>query len=178
MKRFACVLTALCLLAARPAPAADDDVSSELNNRYGYLALDTMVERPVTNWRLSRSLAIDKVPEGRQLRLIRMRIGKYQWTEINVPYFNLPHRMDLSDDTRWAFEIHPRKINYAGTLVVGEQRSSDSVEVRFLNRTTEVLELLREKFPAQAEVFEVVYSGAARDDFLEFMREPDAGASQ
>lgn len=159
------------LLPLRGIAADAYDTESELQSRWGYLVIDALVRRPVTNWQLNKDFTIDKLPLGRSVMLIRLKSGRYQWDEINVPYFDLPHRLDLADDRRWAFTIHARKINYAGTVVVGEIRSSDSVNVKMLNRTSEVVSLLREAYPAQMNTYELIYSGSSRDDFLDLMLE-------
>jgi hypothetical protein len=155
------------LLATTVAMAADVyDTDSELGKRYGYLVLDTIVGRPATNWQLSDGLVIKRLPLGRDTRLLRLREGSYRWEEIDVPYFDLPHRIDTSDDSRWSFTVKRQKINYAGTLIIDETRASDAVGVRFVNRSSEIVARLREKYPDHVAMLGVRFAGSYRDDYL------------
>lgn len=155
------------LLATTVAMAADVyDTESELGTRYGYLVLDTLAGRPATNWQLSDGLVIKRLPLGRDTRLLRLREGNYRWEEIDVPYFDLPHRIDTSDDSRWSFTVERQKINYAGTLIIDETRASDAVGVRFVNRSSEIVARLREKYPEHVETLGVRFAGSYRDDYL------------
>jgi hypothetical protein len=174
------LLIALLLLANVAEVRADPyDTESPLPKRWGYLVVDTISGRAVTQWRLDRTLTIDRLPLGRQTVLIRLPAGSYQWQEINIPYFNLPYRIDLFDDKRWAFRVDAQKVNYAGTLIVHETRASDSAGVRFVNRSSEVVGLLEQKFPELLQQFNLQYSGYNRDDFLGMMLgDEDRAAAQ
>ena len=172
------VRVTVLLIATTVAMAADvNDTESELGTRYGYLVLDTIVGRPATNWQLSDGLVIKRLPLGRETRLLRLREGNYKWEEIDVPYFDLPHRIDTADDSRWSFTIKRQKINYAGTLIVDETRASDAVGVRFVNRSSEILARLREKYPAHVEALGVRFAGSYRDDYLALESDEAANAS-
>ncbi len=165
------------LLATTVAMAADvNDTESELGKRYGYLVIDTIVGRPATNWQLSDGMIIKKLPLGRNTRLLRLREGNYRWEEIDVPYFDLPHRIDTADDSRWSFTVERQKINYAGTLIIDETRASDTVGVRFVNRSSEIVTRLREKYPEHVATLGVRFAGSYRDDYLALDSEEAADA--
>lgn len=160
-------LLLVALLLPVFAGAADPyDTESDLRRNHGYLVIDTIIARPVTRWRLTREFTIDRLPLGRQTLLVRLPEGRYQWQELSVPYFDLPHVYDTEDDRRWSFRIERQKINYAGTLIVDELRSKDAVGVRFINRSSEVGALLEENYASLLEQFGLVYSGWYRDDYL------------
>ena len=97
--------------------------NQEVSKRYGFLLVDSHVQRTVSAWTLSAQKIVPlRPPIGRQLKLIKLRPGKYSWKSISVPYFDLPHILDLQDDDRWSFTVERGVINYAGTLFVGEER--------------------------------------------------------
>lgn len=160
------IIVSLLLPLTGDGAADPYDVISELQGKYGFLVLDTIVARPVTQWRLNRGFVVEQLPLGRQTILVRLPAGNYRWQELGVPYFDLPHRYDTSDDKRWSFRIERQKINYAGTLIVDEIRSSEAVGVRFINRSSEIRGLLEQLYPSQLTAFGVIYTGWYRDDFL------------
>ena len=100
------------------------DPGPDLPSRYGYLVVDSIVGRVATNWQLGDVLTIENLPLGRNTRLVRLPAGTYQWQGIDVPYYDLPHQIDVSQDRRWSVVIEKQKINYAGTLIVHETRGS------------------------------------------------------
>lgn len=168
-------LATVTLLSVAAVAGAQDpyDTESKLGTRWGYLVIDTIVGRPTANWRLSNGLTIDRLPVGHRTIMIRLPIGRYSWEQIDIPYFDLPHELDVSDDRRWAFTIERLRINYAGTLIVSETRSSDGVGVRFVNRSSGVLDRLRENYPEHLEDYGLVFSGSYRDDFLALVMNGD-----
>ena len=138
----------------------------ELSGRYGYLLVDTHTERTVSEWLLAgRNEITVKPPVGRRMLLLALRPGDYAWKQLSVPHFNLPYQMDL-EDRRWRFKIERGVINYAGTLLVGEQRGRRSIDVRMLNRSAEVWEILQTHKPEFLEMFELKYSGSQLDHFM------------
>ena len=164
MKLF---LAALVIFGSVTLKAADHlDTESELPLRYGYLVIDTIVGRATTNWRLNQSLKFVNLPLGRRTKLIRLPVGNYQWQHIDLPHFDLPHRVDLTDDVRWSFTIKQRQINYVGTLIVNETRGSDSANVRFVNRSSDIVDRLNTQFPMQISRYGLTFSGSYRDDYF------------
>lgn len=167
---------ALVLLSSGGAAADAAPEKFELDYKQGYVVIDTDVRRTVSDWRLEGKVSMGRLPIGRNIQLIKMRPGSYQWTEISVPHYDLPHNLDLSDDKRWAFKVERHKINYFGTLIVGEDRGSKSVDARLVNRTAEILEMLRDQFPEQTALYDIKYAGTARDDFLELVQVSNSDA--
>ncbi len=146
---------------------------SELKTGQGLLLIDTHAKRRVSAWRLRKNQPVIVPGLGRRFRLLALPAGEYHWQSIEVPYFDLPYKSTLSDDARFGFNIHAGKLNYFGSLVVGEARSRGSIDVRLLNRSTEVLELLSQHQATLLEQLPLVYSGDIPDDFLSrYARQP------
>lgn len=172
-RSFAVTALTAVLLSATPAVWADgaDPPEQTLSGRFGYLVIDTHVERKVLDWRLNDRVVIDQLPEGVHLRLLRLPAGRYQWQSVRIPWFGLAHEFDLSDDEAWSFEIERGSINYFGTMLVGEDRSRRSADVRLMNRTADMLPRLRAAFPSAVAAYPVRWAGRERDDFLPVLQE-------
>ena len=156
------------ILAVTVSALAQDDATGnkKLKSRHGYLIIHTDVGRKVANWKLNSKITIRELPIGEDFWLLELRAGDYQWQEIVVPSFDLPRRFDTSDNNRWKFTIKSGAINYAGTLVVGEERSRNNVDVRYLNRTAEVSAYVRENLAEKYALHGFIYSGPDEDRFL------------
>lgn len=174
--RMAYVIAVTALLASS-ASADDGEEKIELDFKQGYVVIDTDVRRTVSDWQLEGKVSMGRLPIGRTIKLMPLRPGTYQWTEISVPYYDLPHALDLSDDPRWSFRVERHKINYFGSLVVGEDRGTKTVDARIVNRAAEVIELLREQYPEQMKLYELTYAGHTRDDFLALIQTDAAEAN-
>jgi hypothetical protein len=164
------MLAPLLLLALAQVYA--NDAVPELGRNEGFVIIDTDVERRVTDWVLNANFRIQELPRERQLQIVRLRAGRYQWRELNVPHYDLPHRVDLGDDARWSFTVKPGTINYFGTLFVAPERGTNRVDVRLVNRSAEVYALMQTRFPAYLTQLPLRYTGWQEDAFLELI---DAG---
>lgn len=169
------VLSILLLALALPAFAAKDafTIEGELPRGYGYLVVDSDIARTVTNWHLSNGLTIDRLPLGQQTTLLRLPEGRYRWTSISVPYFNLPHEIDTGSSRQWQFTVARDVINYSGTLIVAEDRATDAAGVRFVNRSSEIVGRLRIKYPVLLKRYGLRFAGSYRDDFFTLIGEGD-----
>ena len=176
----------LAVLVGVSGPAAEGDEISwtgafaegvgKLRLGEGLLLIDSAVARRVSAWRLEgRKVLVFEPVQGRQMHLIKLPRGAYRWLDIEVPYFNLPYRLSFEDEDRWAFQVQSQRINYAGSLQVGERRGTSSIDVRWINRTAEVYSLLREAHPELLSRYGLVYAGEHPDDFLQHLIGGDQG---
>lgn len=147
----------------------------------GYLLLDLLLERDVSEIALRpplsrmtgfgkrspKDLKLGPYKEGRHLALIPLKEGWYHWVGTAVPHFDLPFRMDTSDDERWRFSISKQRINYIGQLVVRKERSSDSVSVDLLTRIAATQDSLTTVFANELAQYPLRYGGYPRDRFFE-----------
>ena len=141
----------------------------KLRRGYGYLVIDTEVYRPVSEWKLSSRVSIEDIQQGHHIRFVALKAGNYHWQSINVPHFDLPFRRDFTDEERWAFTIEAGKINYIGRLLVKEQRGTDYVDVRMLNRSVMTYQQLQQSHGEALASYPFVYSGYLQDDFIDFL---------
>ncbi len=168
------VLQVLPVAAENPVSWHNDfaSVADTLKSNEALFLLDTLTEREGVSWHLTdKTVSPLKPPMGRQLRLVKLRVGKYAWGSVEVPYFDLPYRLSLADQKRWQFTVARDQLNYLGMQFVGETRATSSIDVRLINRTAEVRALLLENHPELLNRFELTYSGYYPDDFLRFVSE-------
>ncbi len=179
------LLIATCVLLAPVASFADTTITAHapapLKKRNGYLIVDLDLQRDtgaitIGRWRGSPSASKRKLKtvaelgplrEGRHLYLLSLPEGEYAWSEINIPHYDLPHRVDLSQDERWSFSVRAQQLNYSGQLLVNEDRSSDTASVLLLNRIAYSLDDLRTTFPEAFAAYPLRSAGTYRDTFIE-----------
>lgn len=167
-------------VSAMLAQAAEGDEEGadvpELPHGRGWLLLDVAAERKIQSLQLDRidgragSGDLGSVKAGRALKAIELPEGHYQWKAIELPHYDLPFRQVVADDERWRFSIKEDAVNYVGQIIVGEERGSNYVDVRLVNRTAMNLSQIEQEFEPYLERYPLVYSGAARDDFLDAYR--------
>ena len=63
-----------------------------------------------------------------------MRVGVYQITNFNVPYYGLPYIQDTDRDRRFRFRVGEGAISYIGHIELQKERTSNSAEVAYLDR--------------------------------------------
>lgn len=108
-------------------------------------------------------LNFNKLPNGLYGRSLAP--GVYQITRVDIPYFDFPYRVNTSDRRIWRFNIEAGKTNYIGQLAIAGERSTDTIDVRWLNRFATDYDRLTEgasQFPAE---FPLVLSHGVQDEF-------------
>lgn len=163
-------------------PAADiAHPSEELGRNQGYLLLDLQLERFVSeivlnaprkrrrnpNDRHIEVIELGPYGEGRHLLLVPLRVGNYRWARTSVPHFDLPFRLDKSEDDRWRFSIARNRINYVGQLVVRKERATDVLSVVLLNRIAMTRNDIESTFVTELSRYPLRHAGVYRDKFFE-----------
>ena len=133
----------------------------------GYLLLDTDIGFPDVSFVLDDNRRFERLPEGKNQRLITLPAGEYQWQEVRVPYFDFAHVLSVSDDDRWGFRVSEGHVNYAGSIVVGQRRTRRSVDVSVLNRCAQVRTAAVRRWARELESAPLVWSGLYPDPFFE-----------
>lgn len=126
---------------------------SPLGRKEGYLLIDLQSQNPRILLKVRRMTKKAKQIPGRHhnrliskeitlslnnldagLYLATMSAGSYQITEVSVPFYDLPFRLDVSEKKRWQFKVEAKKINYLGHLYVNNERSVEDVEIKLSNQ--------------------------------------------
>lgn len=95
--------------------------------------------------------------------------GVYQITQINAPYFDLPHKMDTQRDVKWRFKVEANKLNYIGKLSINRERSANYVDIKLLNRLAASLPDIKSTLSALPEKLALINGIAYQDRFLELL---------
>ena len=106
---------------------------------------------------------------GKGFYIMNLKAGLYQVTSVNVPYFNLPFRLDTSEEVTWRFSIHEGKTNYIGTLFVDKERSSQLVNVALFNRIATDKGTIETKFSGLLSQAALRNGTGVRDDFTQLL---------
>lgn len=117
------------------------------------------------------TIALKDVAKG--FYLLSLPAGLYQVTQVNVPYFNLPFKLDTSKNTAWRFGIAEGKTNYIGTLFVDKERSSELVNVALYNRIATDFETIKTNYSALLVNAELRNGIGVRDDFETLLKAQD-----
>lgn len=166
------LMVPILLQAAVAGECEDRDDVPHLSYSKGLLVLDMVVKRPVSSLEFKkvkssrRSIKLGAFGVGRVLKAVEVNRGEYQWSEIELPYYDLPFRRVVADDKRWRFHIKPGAVNYVGQIIVGEHRGTDYVDVRLVNRIATEYPEIQQTLKPDLDCYPLVYSGAGRDDFL------------
>lgn len=96
--------------------------------------------------------------------------GKYQITEINAPYFNLPYRLDVATKSSWRLSILEQSINYGGMLTINKNRNATDVDISLLNRSAHDYQEILDSIPAAIATYSVTSASFFRDDVMELLR--------
>jgi hypothetical protein len=149
------------------------DGAPELKKGQGYLLikLDVAVDNArmvIERDRLDLTSELKARPDG--FLLIRMPSGKYYVDEVQVPYFNLPYRVDTSDDPRWAFTIEPNTINYLGELIIKKPRTRSRVSSQIRNRSALHADEFCSKYSEACVAYPFRFAANYRDDFISALK--------
>jgi hypothetical protein len=106
---------------------------------------------------------------GTELHVVALAAGSYRWSELVLtdyvpPYGFLTFR--FSDDANLEFHVERGRINYVGMIDV-YRGDVFHVGIRAIDRTAIALGDLRTQFPDLVDRYPIVYSGPARNVFLE-----------
>ncbi|BBM04076.1 hypothetical protein GL2_41500 [Microbulbifer sp. GL-2] len=110
------------------------------------------------------SISLKDKPEG--FYLMAIPAGLYQITQINAPYFNLPYKLDTASRRTWRFHIEAKKTNYIGSLFIGKQRKSDTIEVYLKNRIATEFSEIQESIGSLTELYPLVSGVGVQDSFF------------
>jgi hypothetical protein len=97
---------------------------------------------------------------------INLPEGLYQITQVDVPHFDLPYKINTNNQDVWRFRVHRNKINYIGTMKVSPIRSKNTVDTVWLNQFATHLVALQ-TIVADADIgLPIVHGAGYRDPFF------------
>ena len=91
--------------------------------------------------------------------------GLYQFTSVNVPYFDLPYVLDTTETPSWRFSIVAGQINFIGTLELAKERDVDSINVKLFNRLATNADELSQLLANDLQQLPLRSGAGLRDDF-------------
>ncbi len=110
----------------------------------------------------------EEVPRGVSIRMIRVEAGYYGWHRIEIEgpegdryVYTLP------SEPRYRFHVKPGTINYPGQLRIRLRPSDHVLFHDQLDRSGQVISLLRAAYGELFERYGARYGGRTRHDFLE-----------
>lgn len=104
---------------------------------------------------------------GNNFILVPLLAGYYDIASIAVNEFI---EYEFKKNRDWRFEIKPQTISYVGHLEIERKGYYSSEDSLFLmNRSTEALEFMEQKFPTILENRKLYYGGPGGDDFFDFV---------
>src|SRR5688572_22105995 len=155
---FAGCASSSLLATSRPIDPGD---AVGLGPNEGLLVVHVRTNVPIVSVDVGGVIAAEDVPEGTAVRLIGISAGTYRWEQIQVPGGSFV----FSDHLRLRFRVDPGVINYVGMIDVA--REGLSLRMDTLDRTSMALEQLRRHHPDLLASYPMIFSGAARNVFLE-----------
>ncbi len=147
----------------------DQDIA--LGDEKGYLLLGIQTNRDLKDIYISGPqnirLTSDDIKEGTNFLLADLDAGIYTITRVYIDR-NLPYNLENKD--YWTFEVKPGQISYIGHLEIAQRGFlMIQVHVELVNRSSEAVEFLEEKYPNILANRSIVYGGPGNDHFFEHL---------
>lgn len=151
-----------------------------LPSRQGYLLINLDVNgvapsfhirklkgRPSSRKRQIYNVQIKAAAEG--LGWLTLEEGSYEFSRIDVPYFDLPYQLDTSDNLLWRFNVEAGRVNYLGKLFIDGRRSVNAVNVQLINRIAADLRLIQGEFSGILKSYPLRHAADYPDSFLSML---------
>ncbi|MFB0981898.1 MAG: hypothetical protein QMC62_13410 [Alteromonadaceae bacterium] len=156
---------------ANKVTSIKQDQDKELTNDKGYLLLGIQTNLDLKSIRIDGpeniELSSKDIKEGSSYFLLDLAAGQYTLDQVKL---NSYWRRELTDEDYWQFDVMPGTINYVGHLELetwGKWYPTTHAEL--VNRSSEALEFLEEKFPNILTNRSISYGGPGQDSFFEFL---------
>ena len=153
------------------AQATDQTKVPPLAKGQGFLLLDLDIKAS------SAQMALK--PLGRSSKVVELKLvanhgrwllhplpqGEYQITQVNVPFFDLPHSMDTATNPRWRIRVRAGHLNYAGRIEIERERTERQISIRKLNRLATDLNAIQQNLQSVLVSYPLTPGSTLRDDF-------------
>ena len=109
-----------------------------------------------------KSYKAKELKVGNNFSIIKLPAGEYQWNRItmyNDRFFDL-------DDNNFKINVRPGVINYGGHLQAKINFRFSTAQFNYMNRSSVVMDKLKESYPDIYEKYPLVFSGHFPDPFI------------
>lgn len=171
--RLVFVILALLLTScATTVTTIKKDQDRVLNNNSGYLLLGIETNRNLKTIRISGPQTIElssaDIKKGNNYLFIDLEAGQYTIDKIRLDKYWF---VELDDEEYWDFEVKPNQISYVGHMeIVRHWFWGGATNAELVNRSSEALEFLEDKYPNILTTRSVTYGGPGEDAFFEFLK--------
>jgi hypothetical protein len=151
----------------------DAEVINENDTERGYLLIGVETNTNLKTISIDgpRDIALshEDLREGTNFILVPLMAGTYDVADIEMDYL---FKFDIDDKEKWQFSIRPQTISYVGHLEI----KTSGYFVRYarlelVNRSTEALDFMEQKFPSILDNRELHYGGPGNDDFFDYLQQ-------
>jgi hypothetical protein len=151
---------------------------AELAKNTGYLILDLQLEKKVTEIVIERhgsshasrgtkEVTFGPFEPGRHLTLVTLPKGTYKLTRVSSPHYDLPFWVNYTKNKRMTISVEANKTNYFAQIVLGKKRSSESLDIRVVNRLATSLSQFDQSIKSAIALYPLRYAGPLKDNFYE-----------
>ncbi len=115
----------------------------------------------------SKKFILDLKNKSAGYYFCKLSPGLYQITNVNVPYFDFPFKLNTDNARAWRFSIVEGKVNYIGKLEIDKERSSKNVNIKLLNRIATELDTISTVIEKLSPKVYLRSGTGVRDDFYD-----------
>lgn len=148
------------------------DKDRVLESGRGYVLLGLQTNRDL------KSISIDgpqniklssaDIKQGTNYLLVDLEAGIYTVDKVRLDNY---WRVKLDDEEYWTFEVMADQISYVGHLEIVRRGYywSPSTSTELVNRSSEALQFLEEKYPKLLASRSITYGGPGNDNFFQYL---------
>jgi hypothetical protein len=135
----------------------------ELAPDEGIVVVDLDTQVPIKALKIGQVTAVSDLPAGEHLLFLAVSRGVHRWTDVVVQAPRGEIRYSAPRSAGYKFRVEPGRISYSGAISIRTQTTGGSLSFSIRSRSTEVMRILRGRYPALVERFPPIDSvGAPR----------------
>ena len=100
---------------------------------------------------------------------VPLKEGLYQITQVDAPFYDLPYKIDMDTSRTWRFYVERDKINYAGKLVIEQDRGQRTIDVNFYNRFATDIDAIQAAVSDFPFPLPLIMNPGVQDDFQTYL---------
>ena len=173
MLRFCLFLSMIFLNScATKVTSIKTDENIVLERGKGFVLLGIETDRTLKQITISgpRNIILTSkdLKRGSNYLFVDLPAGTYTIDRI---FFNYSYRMSLKDEEKWKFRVLSNEVTYVGHFEIAVRRSGwwPVAFTELVNRSSEAIEFMEERFPTVFQNNSMSYGGPGNDDFISFI---------